>query len=359
MKLERNVIQESEYPQVMDWNLAERWADIPTFSENDPNNPEWISTPTIPIDLSKEGYGIVHIKDESDPVSNPTNTVKDRAAWELTTIYRDYARNLYRQAREGIVNGNIGSLVVPRLSSITAGNVGRAISHSFEKYGLPPLKILVDKSIPKDRLKILKGLHADIYMVDLSERELTDQDIKILTNNEDGIDLTSLTVIEPHVVFYDWHVHEAFNKNPGEIYVPYGSGRLMENYISWQQRNAREQDPRLKVPVGKLTNMSVLGAEPIKKDSVADKLTKDYNPFTIFHDRDLSALRTVSWTGRDTGVYGTHEERIRQAYDMLTRNGIQAEPSACAGLALYLQRFDEGKVDQRKKSLVVSTGRGI
>ncbi len=357
MDLERTTLKEMEHPSVMSWRLAEGWADIPLFSKNDPRRPEWRATSTFP--LSDERYGVFYIKNEADPKSNPTKTIKDRPAWELTTVYRDYGRGLYRKKKEGILNGNIGSLVVPRLSIITAGNVGRSISHSFQKYGLPPLKILVDSSISWERLETLKKLHADIYMVDLSRRELTDKDIKRLTNNEDGIDLTSLMIIEPQAIFYDWHVHEGFNENPDEIYVPYGSGRLMENYLTWQQRNARNKDPRLKIPRGKLAEISILGAEPEKRDSVADKLTKDYNPFTIFRDRDISTLKSFSWSGENTGVYKVPEERIKQAYHMLRRKGIETEPSASAGLALYLQRFDEGKVDQRKKTLIVNTGSGI
>ena len=176
--------------------------------------------------------------------------------------------------------------------------------------------------------------------------------------NENGIDITSVSSLEPHAIFYDWHVHEAFNETPNEIYVPYGSGRVMENYVTWQMRNARKKDPRLKIPVGRLINISILGAEPEKRKSIADKLTKDYNPFVIFHDEDLSALRTLAFTGRNTGVYQIPEERIEQAYKLL-RKYCDTEPSGSAGLALYLQRFDEGKISPRNKVLIVNTGKGI
>ena len=257
-----------------------------------------------------------------------------------------------------MLNGNIGSLVVPRLTYVTAGNVGRAASSMFKKHDLPPMKLLVDSSIPPERLDVLKRFHADIYMTDLSEKQLTTEEIKRLTNNEKGIDITSVMILEPWAIFYDWHVHEAFNENSNEIYLPYGSGRTMENYLTWQIRNARNKDPRLKIPVGKLVDTSILGAEPEKKRSMADKLTKDYNPFVIFNDQDISALGTLAFTGRNTGVYQVSEERIRQAYQILSKY-CDTEPSASTGLALYLQRYDDGKINSRNKILVVNTGKGI
>jgi hypothetical protein len=359
MTIESEIIQEIPYPEVMDWELVERWADgIPVFSDNDPDQPEWRRTPTCTIDLASEGYGTVHVKDESDQRSNPTRTIKDRPAWELSTIFRDHARGLYLLKKEGLLNGNIGSLPVPRLSYITAGNVGKAVSESFKRFGLPPMKLLVDKDMPTERLAKLRELYADIYMADLSKEELTPEDIKMLTNNDGGIDITSVAVIEPNAVFYDWHVHEAFNEGADEIYIPYGSGRLMENYLTWQCRNARCKDPRLRIPVGRLINISVLGAEPEQADSAADKLTKHYNPFILFDDHDISALQRLSFTGKNTGVNHVSEERIQQAYKLMSRY-CDTEPSASAGLALYLQRWDEGKVDLDDKVLVVNTGKGI
>lgn len=359
MALDVDIVQEVEYPKEMNWELIERWSDgIPMFSDNDPNNPEWRSTPVVPIDLSSEGYGLVHIKNEADRKSNPTQTIKDRAAWELTTLFRDYARGLWLKRKAGLLNGNVNSLVIPRLSYVTAGNVGRSVSTMFKKYGLPPMKLLVNRSIPLKRLEVLKGLHADIYMTDLSGKSLTAEEIKRLTNNQEGIDITSIAVIEPNAVLYDWHVHEAFNEDPNEIYVPYGSGRLMENYLTWQIRNARARDPRLKIPLERLLNVSILGAEPEERKSVADKLTKDYNPFVLFDSHDISALGTLAFTGENTGVDQVPEERLEEAYELLSRY-CETEPSASAGLALYLQRFDEGKVRHNDKVLVVNTGKGI
>ena len=363
MTLDLVVVQEIEYPKFMSFELLDKWADgIPIFSKRDAEHPEWKPTPVFPLDLSSEGAGRVYIKNEADRSSNPTGTIKDRAAWELTTLFRDYARAISLRKKAGLQKESIDSLEIPRFSVITAGNVGKALSEVFKKYQLPPIKIIVDFSISSQRLEALKKLYADIYMVDLSRKKLSPQEIKKLTNNGNGLDITSVKSIEPNAIFYDWHVHESFNENPDEIYVPYGSGRVFENYLTWQYRtsrsaNERDIDPRLRTSIEKVIGISILGAEPERADSAADKLTKRYN-FDIFDDEDISALSNLRFTGKSTGVYRVPESKIRQAYEILSKY-CETEPSGSAGLALYLQRFNEGKIDTRDKVLIVNTGKGI
>lgn len=186
--LERKVVKEIESPRFMNYELVEKWGDgIPTYREADPAYPEWRATPVIPIDLAREGYGEIFVKNEADPRSNRTKTIKDRAAWELATLYRDYARALYLKLRTGsLTRAELESMPVPRLSLITAGNEGRAVAEAFKPYDLPPPKLILDKSIPSSALEQLKKLHADIYQVDLTRKELTTDEIRKLSNNEKG-----------------------------------------------------------------------------------------------------------------------------------------------------------------------------
>jgi len=361
----REVKKEIEYPQHMSYELVEKWGDgIPAFAEADPRAPEWKATPIIPIDLTENGYGEVYIKNEADRSSNPTGTIKDRSAWELATLYRDYARALYLKTREGAIRKNeLGTFAIPRLSLITAGNEGRAISECFRKYDLPPPKLVIDRNAPSTVVDELERLRADLYVTDLS-RELRPEDIKRLSNNLDGIDITSTRAIEPSSVFYDWHVHESFNESPNEVYVPYGSGRLMENYLVWQARTMRNEsegrhDPRLHVPVMNIITMNILGAEPAEHPSVADKLGAQFKPFLLFRDEDIDDLVKLSFTGTGSKKEPVSDMRIKEAHELFTAHGIEAEPSAAAGLALYMDRFERGLIDQQKKILIVNTGKGL
>lgn len=358
---EKIIVKENSYQERMSWDLVDQWADgIPVFSENNPDVPEWKETPTFPLNLALNGYGFVYVKNEADKECNPTQTIKDRPAWELATIYRDYARSL--ALRKSEINGGIDSFLVPRFTYITAGNIGRSISYMFEKYRLPPMKLLIGNHVRKEVFDELRKLNADVYLTDLRAK-LDTGEIKRLTNNIKGVDITSNRMIRPQELFYDWHVHEAFNQNPDEIYVPYGSGRLYENYLTWQEKSFRQgisgnKDPRLKIPLERIIKMDILGASPKKGSSRADKLSTHYNPFRIFDDQDITASRALALSGRETGVYKISDDKILAAYEILNRY-CECEPSSVAGLALYLQRYEEGKIDPRDKILIINTGKGI
>lgn len=369
--LDRQIIQEIDFPDRMNSDLVEQWQDIPKFDKADPTKPEWQPTPLIPVEI--QGFGQIHIKNEADKDSNRTGTVKDRAAWELAGIYRDFARQLEMDMREGSLQaGDLEKYLTHRFSLITSGNEGRAIAQRFAEHGLPPPKLILGQDTPTSVIEELKKERADIYLVDLSA-ELSPEDILKYSNNTSGV-VTSeqrpVPWLEPQAVFYDWHVHEAFNENPDEIYVPYGSGRLMENYLYWQARTVQNRidgkpDPRLRGDPSRVAKIDVFGGEPQEMDSVADKLTAQFKPFLIFKDRDIGYLLRWGRTGQNTKVYrkqnneGVPEDRIQEAHQMLAQNGIEAEPSGAVGLALFLDRNEKGQVPKDKKILVVNSGKGL
>lgn len=362
MTLDRKVIQELLYQPFMDWALVERWLEIPVFAESNPACPEWQPTPVFPLDLTTEEYGVVSIKDES---VNPTGTHKDRPAWEIAAAYRDFAHVLHTRKVE--LTGAIAALSVPRFSLITEGNEGRALAERLKQHGLPPVKVVVGLRIGPERLEALKRLHVDIYQVDLQNHQLTAEDVKEITNNVNGIDITSAVSLDPQEIFYDWLAHEIFNESPDEVYVPYGSGRLMENLLTWQKRNVRKYiadgrgDQRLRIPLDTLIGIHIFGAEPQDVDSKADKLSAHFKPFTLFKDHDVGYLIALGLTGHNSKVYKVREEYIRQAHTLFERYGVRGEASAAAGLALYMQLVDERTVNPAdgKKRLVVNTGKGI
>ncbi|MBU1018255.1 PLP-dependent lyase/thiolase [Patescibacteria group bacterium] len=337
---------------------------IPVFPEADPHHPEWQETPIIPLDLSPEGYGELYVKNEADRTSNPTGTIKDRAAWELATLYRDFARALYFKLRLGrLTKEELKNIPVPRLSFMTSGNEGRAVAERFKLHDLPPPKLIVSQDILPAYLESLKVLRADLYAVDLDEA-LDSDAIRCVSNNEGGIDITSVRSLQPQAIFYDWHVHESFNFSPDKIFVPYGSGRLAENYLYWQMRTMRNEgnntrDPRLKAHVGHVVSMDILAAEPSSPTSVADKLTAPFKPFLLFKDSDINALTLMNFTGRGTSKNPVSESSIDEAFALLKSRGIRAEPSGAASLALYLTHFRLGLIGRKEKILVVNTGEGL
>lgn len=345
--MDSQLISSTNYVPEITQELLEKWSDMPSFPENDPLNPEWGKTPVIPISFEKEGYGIVFVKNGGDRNVNPTGVEKDRPSWEVSTLYRDYARSLGKQL--------LGS-PIPKVSIISSGNAALSLSHAFEQYGLPPPNVIVDAHVSSSVLQILSSAYLDVYQVDLSDAPLLAADIKKITNTQ--LDLTSSSVFAPERVFYDWHVHESFNENPDAIFVPYGSGKLFENYVYWQSRNISDKDPRLIISQSKLASIDLFGATPESLNSKADKLIAPFNPFVQYTKNDFSEMKFFGRTGTETGIYKLSETYICRAYDMLKKH-ISVEPSAASGLALYLQRFDEGKIEKGSKNLIISSGKGL
>lgn len=358
----RQVVKVERFPyERMTKGLVDQWGEgIPAFEEANVLRPEWQETPLREIDLSGKGYGLVFVKDES---TNPTGTIKDRAAWELATLYRDFARAIYLKNRQDN-RVQAEDFTIPSFSLITAGNEGLAIAERFKQHNLPPPKFILDLDTPRQIIEALKKLRASTYQVDLKSRALTTKDILALTDNKDGVDITSVQFIEPQAILYDWHVHEVFNEKPDEVYVPYGSGRLTENYLTWQGRTIRNDstgrpDPRLRVEPVSVVSTNIFGAEPASPDSVANKLVARFKPFLLFRDQDIRGLRRFAFTGKETDIFKVDEEHLQQAHQLMTDHGIQAEPSAAAGFALYMQRWERKQIDPKKKVVVVNTGKGL
>jgi threonine synthase len=362
----RVLAREIPFQERLSFKLLEQWAEeIPWYPENDPEHKEWIETPVLRLDLSEYGYGKVLVKDES---VNPTGTIKDRPAWEITALYRDFARLIYMRYISGdLSRRDIEAMVVPRFSIITSGNEGRALADMFKRFGLPPVKLMVGAGASESQVGCFMDLEADVYLVDLDSQVLSAGDIRVLTNNVSGIDLTSVRAFYPEIVFYDWHVFEVLNEVPKNIFIPFGAGKLGSCYLYWQKNivhggiMGEVRDPRLKVHVDfrDVMRMNVMCAEPESYPSVADKLSAPFKPFRIFSDSDFDALTKLGFTGGKSGIYGVSEEYLARAFDVLRREGVSCEPSATAGLALYMQQYDEGMLDRIGTSLIVNTGKGM
>lgn len=345
--------------------LLHHWAEsIPSTNRSDITQPEWKPTPIFPLNLGSIGYEQVFVKDESDSSCNPTGTVKDRAAWEMAKLYRDFSRTLLGQLRDNyLCLAEVEKIDIPRISIITAGNEGIALARCFEKYRLPKPKAIVDAKISTNTLKILHSEYLEVYPVDLSKTALSRQQMKEITRNDSGMDLTSMRSFQPSEIFYDWHVHEAFNFQPDDIFLPYGSGRLFENYLAWQCKSIRNShaktpDPRLNCSIEKISKMNLTAAEPSHPHSIADKLSSPFKPFKGMDSTDISDQKSFRMTGEHTRVDLVPEEFLLEAKKILNEAGIMAEYSGAAGLALFLY-VNHGKPKTDRKTLIINTGCGV
>lgn len=360
------VCRVSPFQQQLSVNLLSEWIErIPVFPENDPLHPEWKATPLLNLDLRPFGYGNVMIKDES---CNPTGTIKDRPAWEIVSLYAVFARLKREELRSGLITQReLESMNVPRFSLISSGNEARSLAEAFKKFGLPPVKVLLDVHISPYVVDALSRLHADVYVADLGTQPLSGRDIKILTDNELGIDITSLKMIRPEEVFYDWHVFEVFNQRPDDVYLPFGSGRIAACYLYWQKKIVHggvmgsAVDPRLGhgIDFREIMATNIFCAEPSEFPTSADKLYAPFKPFLVFNDSDIEVISRFGFSGRETGIHGVNEVYIQRAYAMMRHVGLQCEPSAAAGLALYLYRYERGLQQKDRRVIILNSGRGL
>ena len=317
----------------------------PLRPEFPPDKPRFPATPTKKIELP--GFKQVFVKDES---VNPTGTHKDRMAWEIVCQYR----NFLMAKKMGLVAGPL-----PQFSIISSGNAAIALAYFLKKFNLPKPKILIDDDIPRKIRNYLEKQHCEIYVTDLGKKPLTSQEILILTNNPNGIDITSNEGLDPNIMFYDWMSFEIINEAPDYILVPFGTGSVYANIcniIKEELWKVSKNDPRLKVDIKKLRNCQIIGATVNLPNSKAYMLYSPHLPFTQFNEQWLNFSKEFGYIGKLSNVYLVTEEAIQEAFELLSSQGINCEPSGAAGLAFLLEH--KYKFPQDKKILIINTGKG-
>jgi len=317
----------------------------PNRPEFPPDNPHWPSTPIIKIKV--KGFDNVFVKDES---VNPTGTHKDRMAWEMVVTYK----KLLESKKEGRIDK------LPQLSIISSGSAANAIQKMLNKYDLPHLKILIDYRIDEDTKKYLSDLGCEIYEVDLSKRILSAEEILSLTDNEDGIDITSDISLGPFDTFYDWMSYGILNQGSSYVFVPYGTGNLYENIINIaikETKNVFFHDKRLKINPRLIRKCNFIGATTNNPNSKADKLYSPHLPFVHFDTKWIKLSIQKGYIGPKSGVSIVRESYLDDAMKIAKEDNIDCEYSGIAGLALMLQMKDSLK--KNDKILIVNTGKTI
>ncbi len=315
----------------------------PTKPEFPPDNPKFPATPTYKINVP--GFSNVWLKDESH---NPTGTHKDRMAWEMVVTYRD----ILLAKKDDRVKDKL-----PQLSIITSGAAGVAIQILLNKYNLPHLKCLVDLNLRKEIVESLESLGCELYFTDLSRKPFTWKEILELTNNPNGIDVTSSEGLDPDLVFYDWMSYEVINHSPDYCFIPFGSGHLYKNLLNINKKevSATLHDARFSGDVKTLKNCNFIGATVNDPSSKADKLFAHHRPFAIFDEQWLKCYKLRGFCGAESNVHLLREKFLDEAIALASELKIVCEPSGIAGLGMLLQMRD--KIPSNKKILIVNTGK--
>ncbi len=324
-------------------------ARIKVPSENDPHrpefppgNPQFPATPTYQIEVP--GFANVWLKDES---TNPTGTHKDRMAWDIIVTYRDLllAKKRGQQTK-----------LLPQMSIISSGSAALAIQSMLGRYGLPTLKVLADQATSPDILEAMTNVGCEVYVADLGKRPLASHEILTLTNNPDGIDVTSNEALNPSTRFYDWLAYEILNLSPEYCFIPFGTGTLYENVltINRSEVSTSHHDPRFKGKVSTLRTCHFLGATSDNPNTKAVKLYAPHLPFGHYDEQWIRLFKLAGYCGDQSGVQVIREEFLDAALAIAAHQGIEAEASGIAGLALLLQM--KRSIPANAKIVIVNTG---
>jgi hypothetical protein len=317
-------------------------------SLNDPSKPEFPPRPfyeprfpasnTYRVDVP--GFTNVWLKDES---TNPTGTHKARMAWEVLIKAKRYN--------------------IKEVSIISSGSAAAAIQHFFNLFKVSTkLKVLMDNRIKPSIKEALRQMGCEVYETDLSKESLSSKEIKELTNNKEGIDITYREILDRfNDNYYDWLSYEVLNENPSYCFVPFGTGDLFVNILIIAEREFNNRiyrhDPRFLGDIKKISACNFMGATTRDANSRMDKLFSYYLPSLDDYQFYINSLIQNERIGNLSGILDVDENYIEEALDISRKHSIRCEPSGIAGLALLLQMKDELPRDD--KILIVNTGSTI
>ncbi len=327
-------------------NVDELIGNILVPSLNDPTKPEFppkpFFTPKFPASqtyqINLPGFTNVWLKDES---TNPSGTHKSRMAWEVVIKAKRYH--------------------IKEISLISSGSAAVAIQYFFNLYGITTvLKVLVDHHMKPEIKKHLIDIGCKVYETDLSKKPLTGKEIKELTENTTGIDITYREVLDRYNDnYYDWLSYEVINENPDYCFIPFGTGDLFVNILIIAEREFNNRifkhDPRFKGDITTVSRCSFIGATTHSPSTRLDKLFSYYLPSLKDYNDYLASLIANNRIGHASGILDVEEEYIEEALNIAQSQHIKCEPSGIAGLALLLQNKNDTPPDA--KILIVNTGR--
>ena len=327
-------------------NVDELIGNILVPSLNDPTKPEFppkpFFTPKFPASqtyqINLPGFTNVWLKDES---TNPSGTHKSRMAWEVVIKAKRYH--------------------IKEISLISSGSAAVAIQYFFNLYGITTvLKVLVDHHMKPEIKKHLIDIGCKVYETDLSKKPLTGKEIKELTENTTGIDITYREVLDRYNDnYYDWLSYEVINENPDYCFIPFGTGDLFVNILIIAEREFNNRifkhDPRFKGDITTISRCSFIGATTHSPSTRLDKLFSYYLPSLKDYNDYLASLIANNRIGHASGILDVEEEYIEEALNIAQSQHIKCEPSGIAGLALLLQNKNDTPPDA--KILIVNTGR--
>jgi len=279
------------------------------------------------------------LKDDSQ---NPTFSFKDRAS----SIVSAYAKENNLNTIVAASTGNAGS----SLAGICASQGQKAIVMVPEK---APLAKLTQIIMYGATIVPVKGTYDDAF------------DFSIKATNEFGwynrnTAFNPLTIEGKKTVSYE--IFEQLNESlPDKIFVPVGDGVIISGvYKGFEDLlNLKMID---KIPVivavqsegsnNLIRNLNNTNFEIKPSNTLADSISVDI-PRNFY----MAKYYIQKYKGE---VLSVSDEKILEASAVLSRNtGLFAEPAAATSFAGFLDYYNQNKLDNNSKNVVLLTGSGL
>ncbi|MFW5701706.1 MAG: hypothetical protein ACOCX7_02035, partial [Bacteroidota bacterium] len=191
---------------------------------------------------------------------------------------------------------------------------------------------------------------------------LSPEEIKKLTDNENGIDITYREVLDPtHDNYYDWMSYEILREKADYCFIPFGTGDLFINVLNivkveYFNSFVQKHDPRFFTSMKALRRCHFMGASTKNPETRLDKLFSNFLPSIDSFHRFIRELKNdYACVGPLTNIYYVDERNVDAALKIADQQNLKYEPSGMAGLALLLQLAPQ--IDPEAKILIVNTGR--
>ena len=325
-------------------------------------SPEVFVSDFNPIQIEIPWFSNVWVHSEH---KNETGTHKDRKA--LTLAY-------YMKMLAGHPEIENHTPIPDQVYSIiTSGSAWISLWNAIKKIGWPSLRVLVWNLINQNILDVLEDKWCEIYKTELSNEELSWKDILRLTNNSNGIDLTS----QHDQIFINSYFQLAYsivywdNSGYDHIITPYWTWELY-NAITllslWDIERFSDYIDYVSgipyfIPYTTWKPISIWWSSTDNVNSKMDKLYAPNLPFLPWLQwwskqwwpiYTLDNLLPHSKKLKNTKVINISDNHLDEATEIFKNYNIPAEPSALSSLALLLENPDRFKPDE--KILLVSTG---
>lgn len=184
------------------------------------------------------------------------------------------------------------------------------------------------------------------------------EEILALTNNENGIDISSREMLDPiNYVYYDWLSYEIINSQADYCFVPFGTGDLYHNILNIHSKEyfSESHDPRLELSGEPLKATNYVAVTTTDMNSKCDKLYSPFLPFSPIKRTQILAHKENGVCGPMTDLRVITEGFVDEAIRIAESRNIMGEPSGIAGIGMLKQMADEIPTDA--KILIVNTGK--